>query len=204
MFLKNKAVTETSFGNTTYCIISEEILMLATMFYNILIWSQVTKNSFNKKIFYRNFSLVLQLFFFFLANLLDGRYGHKIHHFINRKIYIYMYLCIYVCGEKEFKTLPRTLNEEHFETFFLLNVLFMLKYFTYIFKETGFIVVPCANSTIAIWKYTLVYFSVTLTIQKLFFCCPLVYYSTLNQYILKVLNLFSKVKVYKLNFIFYP
>lgn len=90
-----------------------------------------------------------------------------------------------MCVErKSSKTLPRTLNEEHFrEQLLLLNVLFMLKYFTYIFKETGFIVVPCANSTIAIWKYTLVYFSVTLTIQKLFFWCPLVYYSALNQYI---------------------
>ena len=40
---------------------------------------------------------------------------------------------------------------------------------TYIFKETGVIVVPCANSTIAICKYSLLYFSVPLTIQELFF-----------------------------------
>lgn len=158
------------------------------MFYNILIWSQFTLEFRSTKTILQEFQfgVTAVFFFFFLANLLDGRYGHKIHHFIKQKnihIYVPVYIC--VCVErKSSKTLPRTLNEEHFrEQLLLLNVLFMLKYFTYIFKETGFIVVPCANSTIAIWKYTLVYFSVTLTIQKLFFCCPLVYYSTLNQYI---------------------
>lgn len=160
---------------TFCCIIFRRNFNVGCCFITYWFGANSLQNFVQQRLFYRNFSLVLQLFlflFFSLANLLDGRYGHKIHHFIKYKnihIYVPVYIC--VCVErKSSKTLPRTLNEEHFrDQLLLLNELLMLKYFTYIFKETGFIVVPFANSTIAIWKYTLLYFSVTLTIQSFSF-----------------------------------